>query len=263
MSLHDEYARVTPFEIALRSEEREAELVAAVESEAEARGVDPRELGTFLTLGSVEAFVREIASEEADGPSLHRFGPLAYHGVRFAAAGRPLYLLSTHVARYLVEGVPDGDPMPPTVAGYLQLPQHLFWTRAAGDSPESVDGVFWSRTPEDFLRTLLVTGMRPDRPGLGVVSLPPAPLDDASRWLKLEVRETDDDFSTDLPGAEIDALYEILATGEALKLLARFFAYVSASPDVLEARRGPGPSGFTGDPEPSRLDYARVTLGVR
>lgn len=259
MSLHDEYARVTPFELAFRGDEQVDALVRAVEEEARGRGVDAADLGGFLTLGSVEAFVREMAGDEADAAALHRFGPLAYHAVRFAAAGRSLYVLTTHAARYLVEGPPGGSPALPSDAGYLQLPQHLVWTRAAGDAPESVDGIFWSVAPGDRIYSLIVTGIRPDRPGVGVVPLPDAPLGDAPKWIELKARESGEDFATDLPGAEIDALYEIQSAGEIFKLLGRFFAYVDATPEAVElCSAAEGASG----PEPSRLDFARVTLGT-
>jgi hypothetical protein len=174
-----------------------------------------------------------VAGEDADPGDLHRFGPLAYHAISFASAGHPLYVLSTHAARYLVEGAPDGEPTPPSEAGYVQLPQHLFWTRAGGGSPESVDGIFWSATPSGRLHALLVTGIRPDRPGLGVVPLPAGPLDEAATWLDLEARVEEEDFATDLPGAELDALYEIRTAGEVFKLLGRFFAHLDASPDAV------------------------------
>jgi len=262
MSLHDAYARVTPFELAFPAEEDAAELLRAVEEEAEARGVDAGDLGGFLTLGSVEAFVRETAGGEADPTILHRFGPVVYHGVRFAEEGKELHLLTTHVARYLVGGAPDGDPGVPGKAGYLQLPQHLFWTRAAADAPESIDGIFWSVTPGRRIHVLLVTGVRPDRPGVGVVPLPEAPVEDAPKWLEWKARDQGDDFATELPGAEIDGLYEIQSAGEVFKLLARFFAYLNSNPDAAETGGREEASQDSMAPDPSRLDFTRVTLGA-
>lgn len=275
MSLHDEYARVTPYELAFPDTGRAEALVASVEEEAEGRGVPLDDPTAFLTLGAVDAFVRDVAGGDPDPTALHQYGPLAFHLVRFQKAGAPLYLMSTHVARYLVEGAPEGDPVPPSAAGYLQLPQHLFWTGAAGESPESVDGVLWSATGDGILHAMLVTGIRPDRPGMGVVPLPPAPLRDAAGWLDLDGREEGDDFATDLPGAEIDALYGLETAGELLKLLARFFAYLDGAPSVLqEVRReagaaeesGAGEAGAADEtdasgPRPSELAFSRVTLG--
>ena len=267
MSLHDDYARVTPFEIVFRTDEEVEALARAVAEEAAGRGVDPTDLGGFLTLGSVEAFVRNTAEADPDPTLLHRYGPLVYHSVRFGEGGRELYLLTSHAARYLVEGSPGGEPGAPSNAGYLQLPQHLFWTRAAADAPESIDGVFWSVTPGGYVHFLLITGLRPDRPGVGVVPLPEAPVADAPRWVDLEAREAGPDFSTDLPGADIDGLYEIRSAGEAFKLMARFFAYVGGVPAAVERRGGATePDGDSSSalaaPAPSRLDFARVTLGA-
>ncbi len=261
MSLHDVYARTTPFELAFPGDAEVTALASAVAEEAGARGVDARALIDFLTLGSVEAFIRSTAGGETDPGTLHRFGPVVYHALRFEEAGRHLHLLTTHAARYLVEGAPDGDPGPPAEAGYIQLPQHLFWTRAAADAPESIDGVFWSVAPGGRLHVLLVTGLRPDRPGVGVVPLPEAPVDDAASWLDLDAREEGPDYSTDLPGADIDGLCEIRSPGEVYKLLARFFAHVSGNPEAVEEGSPTSPP-VDSSPRPSRLDYARVTLGM-
>ncbi|NNF13700.1 MAG: hypothetical protein HKN72_10765 [Gemmatimonadetes bacterium] len=266
MSLHDDYARLTPFELAFPTDEQAAALVRAVVEEASARGVDPTALGEFLTLGSVEAFVRDTADAAADPTVLHRHGPLVYHAIRFAEEGRRLYLLTSHVARYLAEGRPDGEPKLPAPAGYVQLPQHLVWTRATADAPESVDGVFWSVAPNDLVHFLLVTGLRPDRPGVGVVAIPEGPVRDAGEWLDIEAREEGPDFATDLPGAEIDGLYEIQSAGEVFKLMARCFAYLDGMPDAVERGEPPAVadegSPGAGPPKPSRLDFSRVTLGA-
>ena len=259
MSLHDAYARVTPYELALPDAEEVEALARDVGEEAEGRGVDLDDLNAFLTLGSVDAFVRRVAGGDVEPTALHQYGPLAFHLVRFQNAGRPLFLMSTHVARYVVEGVPEGSPDPPQASGYLQLPQHLFWTQAGGDAPESVDGVFWSSAASGVLHTLLVTGIRPDRPGLGVVALPPAPVADAPRWLDVTAREEGRDFSTDLPGAELDALYGIETAGELLKLLARFFAYTDNMPEVEEESASGGAVPDDG-PRPTTLPFRRVTL---
>jgi hypothetical protein len=209
-------------------------------------------------MGAVGAFVHELAPVDAPPEALHRFAALAFHGTHFTRAGCPLYLLSAAAARYLVEGSPGGVPEPPTEAGYLQLPQHLFWTEPpAGEAPESVDGVFWTAPGGRVLHALAVTGMRPDRAGLAAVPLPEAPLSEAPLWLEAEARPGGGDFSSALPGADIDGLYSFQAAGEVLKLLARFFAYASGTPAALrrfESR--PSPEG----PAASALDYHWVTL---
>lgn len=267
MPLHDAYARLTPFELVFPSEEQAEALARAVAEEASSRGVDATSPADFLTLGSVEAFVRSTADGEPDPTALRRHGPMIYHALRFVAEGRNLYLLTTHAARYLVEGRPDGEPRAPARAGYVQLPQHLFWTRAAAVSPESVDGVFWSVGRDDRIHFLLATGLRPDRSGIGVVPIPEGPVEEAAEWLDLETREEGPDFATDLPGADIDGLYELRSSGEVFKLMARCFAYVDGVPLAVEtgasrAGAGDGRTAFAdGAPEPSRLDFARITLG--
>ncbi len=227
MALHDAYARVTPYELVFpRAEDAEA-LAARIDEEAEARGADPSDPSQFVTLGAVAAFVRGLHADETPPGALHRLGALVYHAVRFARAGRPLYLLTTAAARDLVGRSPGAEPVPPAGSGYVQLPQHLFWARPEeGAAPESVDGVFWAAGAAGGLHVMLATGMRPDRPGLAVVPLPEAPLAEAGLWLDVDVRGDGADFANVLPGGELDALYSLRTAGEVLKLLARFFALV-------------------------------------
>ena len=259
MSLHDGYARVTPYELAFRGRANADALVEAIEEERSGRGADPEDPHAFVTMGAVGAFVSELEGPDAPPGSIHQYGALAFHGVHFTRAECPLYVLSTHVARYLVSGATEGVAEPPTPAGYLQLPQHLFWADAGTGVPESVDGMFWSATKRGLLHTLMITGMRPDRPGLGVVPLPEAPLQDVGLWLDADVRGDGSDFVSPLPGSDMDGLHSFVAAGEILKLLARFFAYVRTVPGGLE-RVGAPADAPAGDPEPSVLPFTRVTL---
>jgi hypothetical protein len=98
------------------------------------------------------------------------------------------------------------------------------------------------------------------------VPLPEAPTADASDWLGLDARGDGRDFASDLPGAELDVLYSVASSGEILKLLSRFWAYVGVVPEAAE-RCPPMPEVAAGDegsqnagPEPSALPYTRVTL---
>jgi hypothetical protein len=88
--------------------------------------------------------------------------------------------------------------------------------------------------------------------------VPEAPAAEAGEWLGTVVRESAPDFSSELPGSELDGLYAVEAVGEVLKLLARFFAYVSAVPDALE--HVDVPVARDGVPSPSALSHVRVTL---
>jgi hypothetical protein len=295
MSLHDAYARLTPYELVFPDPSAAKDLIARIDEESAGRGADPTDPQQFVTMGAVASYVGGLREPDAEPGAIQRYGALVYHAVHFIRAGCPLFLLTTHAARYLAEGAPEGDPEPPAPAGYLQLPQHLFWAESAGataaeaaaggvaaagvateataaeapaagpdvtgkQAPESIDGIFWTATESGVLHTMLVTGVRPDRPGLGVIPLPEAPLADASAWLAADVRADGEDFSATLPGSELDRLLSFRAAGEALKLLARFFAYVGAVPSALERKEARSVDGGHAAPRASGLAYARVVL---
>jgi len=266
MALHDLYARRTPFELAFPEGERADELAESAWEEAAGRGLDPRRPHVFATLGAVASFLGELRDPDAPPESVRQYAALVYHGVHFAREGRPLYRLTTGAVRHLIddwsaEG-PAGEPRPPEPAGYVQLPQHLVWLEEGteGELPESIDGIFWTTSPDDLLHGLIVTGVRPDRPGVGVVPVPEAPLADASDWLGARVRRGDegDDFASSIPGASFDRLYGISTAGEPLKLLARLFAYLSASPESVEEEEPADPPSDVAGPAPSRLRARRV-----
>jgi len=262
MSLHDTYARVTPFELAFGDIPAAEALAVEVAEEAAGRGADATHPHAFVTMESVERFARQLASDDEPEHAGLRYGPLAYHGVNFVRAGLPLYLLTTHATRYLVGGTPGGTPELPAAAGYLQLPQHLFWASAESGAPESVDGIFWSAPAEGTLQTLLVTGLHAGGEGLGIVPLPAAPLSDSVGWLDVDARGDGHDFESDLPGSEIEGLYALRTAGEALKLLARFFAYSASVSDALVPVTASAVEidPATPGPRPSTLDFTRVIL---
>jgi hypothetical protein len=274
MSLHDDYARLTPFEIAFPDRTAVAALSAEVAEEAKQRGVDDGVPETFITLLAVGELVRRMRGPDAPPESTYPFGALLYHGVHFLRGGCPLYLLETGATRRLVLAVPDaarGDVRerdtldPPSVAGYLQLPQHLLWTggAATGGTPESLDGVFWTLSRSGMLHALPISGVLPDRPGFGAMPLPPAPIADAHAWLGAQARASGDDFASNLPGGDLDELYSVETAGEVLKLLARFFAVADGGEARFDARPGasaPDAGRPAGGPRPSKLPYTRVSL---
>jgi hypothetical protein len=220
--------------------------------------VDQNDPHAFITLGSVGDFVRELRGPDAPPETIQRYGALAFHGVHFVRAGSCVHLLSTPVVRRLVAVAPDAEARPPGPAGYVQFPQHLLWTEDGhGEAPESVDGLFWTLDGADKLYLLLATGIRADRPGLGVTLLPEAPLGHVQSWVDAAGREGGEDFASTLPGGEIDQLYSLHTAGEVLKLLARFFAFVANTPSSV-SRHDPLRGG--GSPAPSALPYLRVTL---
>ena len=255
MSLHDAYARTTPFEIAFPVRARVDALVASVAHEAAARGTDPVVPDAFVAFASVGAFLAELHGEDAPRVALLELGALTFHAVHFVRAGCPLFLLETAASRHLVTAAPSGSPVPPAQAGYVQLPQHLFWTNGVeGGAPESVDGMFWTAGREGRLHVLPIVGLRPDRPGFGALSLPDAPLAHAERWVHATMRERGGDYASVLPGADLDGLYAIESAGEVLKLLGRFFAYVAGTPAAIETPD----TAITKGPRPSALPYTRV-----
>jgi len=260
VTLHDQYARLTPFELAFPEPDRLEPLAREIADEAAGRGVDHTEPHAFLTLGSVAAFVRELRSPQASPEAVRQYATLVFHAVRFHEGGRRLYVLATAAARHLVEGAPDGEAAAPAAAGYLQLPQHLFWFQEPGDevAPESIDGMFWATSGAGMLHVLAITGVRPDRPGFGALPLPEAPVSDASVWIHADAREGSEDFASALPGRELDRLYSVETAGELLKLLARFFAYLDAVPHA--SHPAPAAAGAADGPPPSALGFTRVGL---
>ncbi len=269
MSLHDEYARVTPFEIAFSNGAIVEGLVQEVEAEAADLGVDPQDPGAFGALSSVGRAVRILEAPDAGADAAHELAALLFQAVHFARAGRSLYLLETPTTRHLIEVTPSGEPRPPDRAGYLQFPQHLFWMGTEGPgAPESIDGVFWIASDAGVLHLLPVTGLLPDSLSFRALPLAGAPLGDAERWLVGEVREAGGDFSSSLPGHDLDGLYAMETAGEVLKLVARFFAYLHAAPGAGRACRPqhadtaelgqPGAPGLS--PRPSSLPFTSVAL---
>lgn len=261
MPIHDAYARVTPFELLMPKEDFPQERFPLIRQEAEVRGGSLDTPETFVLLSESAMALREIRGEEDPTEAVTQHGALLFQAFHFWEAGRPLYLLATDVVRYLVDHGPGPEEWAPAVpgkAGYVQLPQHLFWAvRDEGEPPESLDGIFWSSTDEENLTLLVVMGMRKDRPGLAVVPLPTLPLDAAAAWASMAVRIDGDDFRSSLPGAELEDLYAIEAGGEAVKLAMRVFWYLDVFPGRIVEQQTP--SGARG-PRPSGLSYRRVVL---
>ncbi len=189
--------------------------------------------------------------------------------------------------------------------GYIQLPQHLVWIEEgdnggpsrdpaqgpsgqrrlppepapppedsgpAGAAPESVDGFFWAADASGALHLAMVCGMRPDRPGFGIVPVPPLPLASLPGWATGPAREGGGDFTTSLPGAELDGLLGIRTPAEVFKLAALVLTRLSSAPppgsdittgEAHDPAATPGTSPAPGQPAihgptPSALPY--VTL---
>lgn len=288
MSLHDRYARLTPYEHLLPEESFADERFPLIRKEGRERGGGALSLPERFVLLKEAAAVLTSVREGGEDPRLtQQRGALLFHAFHFWDAGCPLFLLSTPVARFVVgTGPAEGrwSPALPGRAGYVQLPQHLFWVPGGeGTPPESVDGYFWSAPSPEQLSILVVLGMREDRPGLSVVPLPTLPLAAAGIWASLQVRPQGKDFQPSfLPGAGLEDLYALQAGAEAVKLSMRVFWYLDSFPGSVERGEGPeagegatGPEALEGvpgpeaaggpvePPRPSALEYRRIVLGER
>jgi len=262
MPIHDSYARITPYELLLPEEGFADQRFPLIEEEAEKRKADISVPERFALLSEAGAVLREIRGEEDDPQLIHQYGILLFHAFHFWKGGQPFLQLETGVVRYLVEvDLKSGEWVPslPGPAGYVQLPQHLFWAPGGEDAaPESLDGFFWSAVDGEMLSLLVVMGIRKDRPGLSVIPLPALPLSAAGEWAAMRVRPEGKDFQSSLPGAELENLYALEAGAEAMKLAMRIFWYLDVFPgSVAEGVRGPEGGG---GPQPSRLGFRRIVL---
>jgi hypothetical protein len=263
MPVHDAYARITPFELLLPEEEFADKRFPAIGEEAKEREADLTDPERFALLSEAGAILRTIRGPDDDPQLIHQLGILLFHAFHFWKQGLPFFQVETGVMRYLTETGPgEGDwaPSLPGMAGYVQLPQHLFWVPGQGEEPaESLDGFFWSTPEGENLSVLVAMGIRKDRPGLSVVPLPTLPISSAADWASLQVRPEGGDFRSSLPGADLENLYSIEAGAEAIKLVMRVFWYLDVFPGSVVAGTpaSEGPEG----PQPSVLDARRVILG--
>jgi hypothetical protein len=159
----------------------------------------------------------------------------------------------------------DADELPPS--SYIQLPQHLVWARTGSGPPASVDGFFRTIVLERRMHLLPVVGMLDGRPGFTVLPLPGLPLGDAPTWATADMRQGGEDFSSEMPGADLERLYEVQTAGEVLKLLARATAWIRRFPDQVGTPGGAGRrGGVDGEddegPAPSELSGRRIALSA-
>lgn len=263
MPVHDAYARITPLELSFPDPEAAGERFQGIAGEAEAREVDPADPSAFVMLMESGRAVRALRGPDDDPERVREHGVLLYHLFHAWRAGGPDYRVDTGVVRLLLESEPweTARPEPPKAAAYVQLPQHLVWVRPEGaeGTPESVDGLFWTVWGET-VSFLLVMGIRPDRPGFGVVPLDPVPLDRLGEWIGTSMRPEGDDFGSTMPGADLERLYELRTAGEVLKLGARVLRYLATAPDGARTEEEPGDVPPGTGPRPSTRPHIRVSL---
>jgi hypothetical protein len=257
MALHDAYARRTPYELALPSLAFGEERFAQVAEEAETQGFPGHltDIRSFSLLGQVGAILREIRTPDDPPEMIHQYGMLVFHAFHFWKKSFPLFLVTVDAARRAAERDVEGDGVLVESASgcaYLQLPQHLFWVDGEG-APESLDGMFLTWAGAE-MNAMAVAGVANRSTGIIIMPLPPVPITDLPSLARERMREDTEDFSTSIPGAEIDGLYGVASAGEALKLVARLL------PELQSAEAAaPGTEAAEGAPTPSALPYRRIS----
>lgn len=267
-----EPVRRTPFELVFVDGGHEAERLPAIAREAESRGIDVAQPERLLLLEGAGELLRALrpADERGTGGT-GEYGALVFHGFHFWRAGRPLFQMAAGALRALLSApspVGEWRLEAPAGSGYLQLPRHLVWVPGGENGPpEPADGFFWTLAPgvggaEARLLLALVLGVRPDRPGFGVIAidaaLPPPPV---AHWADVQAREDGQDFANVLPGGEIEGLFALTSIAEALRLASLVFRFAATPAGA------PGPEERTADGSgesphalpPTTLSYRRIT----
>lgn len=286
MAVHDAYARFTPYELLLPDPGFPERCFTAITREAEERGADAGNPAAFVMLGSVGGALAELREEDAGPGSAHDHAGILFLAYHFWRCDGGVVLAGRRTVRGLLageggrEGGRRGDGEAVSAAGgdeesveagwagdlrgragYLQLPQHLVWMESSGQPPESVDGFFWYGDEGGVLHLAMTAGMRRDRPGCVVVTVPPQPLAAVPGWATGPAREGGGDFATSLPGAELDGLVGIRTPAEVFKLAALVLGRVSR--ERLRPMPPPAPAA-TGDdagpadpgPRPTSLPFS-------
>lgn len=265
-------ARPSPYEIGTPGRAFRERVFGEIRDEAGTSGADLADPGAFLRLEATGSALRELCGDSGGGIWGDPFGAFIFHAFHFWVAGERLYVVGEGAARSLAASPPESFRWQgelPAVAGYVQLPIHLFWSPAGGEgSAEPVDGFFWTQCAGRTLSLLVAMGIRRNRPGFSLTELPPAGMAGAGEWPRAQVREEGEDFAPVLPGGDLGRLHSILTLGEMLKLAARiFFASVSGEEAPLASDKtavaGSGPEGsappfrrirFSGPGAPGRPD---------
>lgn len=230
MAIHDAYARLTPYELLLPDPEFADRHFPALTEEAGERDVDLHNPAAFVMMGAVQGVLAELREEDAAPEAAHDHGGVLFFAYHLWRTRGAVVLAQQKTLRDLIPGDPDSatvDRNPLWTkelvgkAGYVQLPQHFVWIEDARNGPpESVDGFFWYGDAHGTLHLALAAGMRSDRPGFAVVPVPPQPVEALRDWAAGPAREGGGDFTTSLPGAELDGLLGVRTPAEVFKLAA-------------------------------------------
>ena len=251
-------ARITPYEALLQPLETVA--WPQIQDEAAARGTDTRRRDAFVLLGTVGATLRDVIPDDAPVDAVEEYAELIYHAYQFWSFGKRLYALDRSALEQLI--APEYSLGEWLLAGppscYVQLPAQRVWARVTADAPfEPVDGCFvvvddTAPAPESgaHLRALLVLGLRPERPGISLVSyrtdLDPGR---AAEHAEHPWREDATPFANAIPGGERQALHAITTTSELEGIVLRVLHYLDRNPERLVAHdAAAGPDGTSALP---------------
>lgn len=238
-------ARITPYEALLEPLERIA--WPRIQEEAEARGTDARRRDQFVLLGTVGATLRDIVPDDSPAEATEEFAELLYHAYQFWSFGRRLYAVTPEALAQVTAPayVTRGWHLAAPPACYLQLPAQRVWARVTPDAPyEPVDGCFVMVDDTEpapgagaHLRIQVILGLRPDRPGISLVSyrtdLDPVTV---SEHADDPYREDGIPFANAIPGGERRELHALTTTSELEALVLRLLHYLDRNPGRLEAR---------------------------
>lgn len=258
MAPRDDRPRLSPYEMLFPETSFPDDRFPAIDEEARERGVDTGNPAAFVMLGSVQGILADLRADDAAAETAHDHGGVLYFAYRMWRAGPSVASVPAGTLRELLAARPARPPQSDDwtaalseQAGYIRLPRHLLWLEegeagepgdrnapdppashaaepagyegtpgALSPPPESVDGLFWAADGAGAINLALVTGVRPDRPGYGIVPVPPQPLSALPEWAAGPAREGGGDFTTSLPGAELDGLFGIRTPAEVFKLAA-------------------------------------------
>lgn len=203
-------------------------------AEAEGAGQDPWNPLAVSALPSVAAWLSEVRQGGEDPHTVHAYSALVYYAMHAISSDGSFWAVDEGVGRGLAaeEVTPrDWSESAPTLAGYLQLPQNVYWvhTEAEGGEgfAEPVDGIFWANHDEG-LWVMLAAGLREGRPGFSAVALDRVPSRDIGIWADADMREGGPDFETTLPGGDLAGFLTLASSGEVLKLLSRAWRHIES-----------------------------------
>ena len=245
--------RATPYEIII--EPLEPVVFPAIRDEAERRGRDARRRDQFILLGHVGAALKEWVTDDAPADAIEQYADLLYHGYHFWSFGRRLLVLDDEVTGLVTEPNMEVDDWSPTpTACYFQFPYQRLWGRVAPHAPfEPVDGFFALVDETEpapgagvHVRALLVLGLRPDRPGVSLISYR-TDLEPASgvRRATAPQREGGHAFATLIPGGERRDYRTVATTSELEALVLRSLAYVDRHAAAVIPEMGSAKEGET------------------